>query len=74
MCHAGHCNPITLTSGAESCTWSAEYRMECEARDVLRVPTIAERRARLGRIEMKRGKASRSALETAMLVIYRRAA
>lgn len=52
-CHQPACaTTATLISGQEVCTWSDEYRHECEARAVLAMQPLAARQEYLfGRME-----------------------
>ena len=40
-------------------TWTEQWRMECEARHVINMPTLEDRRSYLERIGIKRGQAAR---------------
>ena len=51
-------------------TNSEAWRMECEARYVLRKPRIADRRAYLEAVEGRRGIEGRKALEAAIREIW----
>lgn len=37
----------TLVDGRDVCTWCEDWRHECEARQILSMPTLARRRAHL---------------------------
>lgn len=52
-------------------TWSEQYRHECEARRILKIPSRALRKEWLDAIEKRRGEAARRALETTIMRIYR---
>lgn len=41
----------TLVDGRQVCTWCEEWRHECEARAVLKLPTLTQRRAYLYGVE-----------------------
>lgn len=77
---------VTLVTGRVVCTWCDDWRHECEARHVLNLPTLAERRAYLygtpkfefskwrnvGGIEQKRGPAALKQLEDTMTALWQR--
>ena len=44
-----------------------QYRRECEARHVISMPTLEDRRGHLERIGIKRGEAARKQLEQEIL-------
>lgn len=48
-------------------TWTEQHRLECEARHVIKMPTLQDRRAYLERVELKRGKEARKYLEQEIL-------
>lgn len=48
-----------------------QYRNECEARHVLAMPTLEERRTYLSAVEKRRGKQSRKYLESEILRQHR---
>lgn len=52
-----HCDHprVTLVDGTETCSWSEAWRHECEARHVVKIPTLIERRRYLLAIRDKRG-------------------
>lgn len=52
-------------------TWSEQFRHECEARRILKIPSRALRKEWLDAIEKRRGEAARRALETTILRIHR---
>lgn len=66
-CHQATCSTTAaLHDGRVVCTWSEDWRAECEARHIMNLPTLAERRAYLfgtrnewgkmaGGIQQKRG-------------------
>jgi len=61
---------VTLIDGRQVLSDSEEWRHECEARSVLRMPTLQARRERLDGIEQKRGKAAVDALKATMEIIW----
>lgn len=46
---------VTLVDGREVSAWSEEFRNECEARYVLRMATLNQRRAYLSSVQRHRG-------------------
>lgn len=65
-------NPVavTLIDGREVDHQSEEWRAECEARHVLRLPDKSARWTYLNGVERKRGKASRDALEAQVWAVW----
>ena len=61
---------VTLVDGTTASSYSEAWRLECEARSVMALPTLAKRQARLDLIERKRGRAAADALRDAMLAIW----
>lgn len=60
--------PVTLNDGRSVCSSCPAWRLECEARDVLkRYPTNQERTEFLAEVEKKRGKLAAGELRQAML-------
>lgn len=62
---------VTLHDGREVLSNSQDWLMECEARYVLKQPTIEARRTLLAAIEKRRGKEAREELEQRALAIWR---
>lgn len=59
---------MTLNDGRSVCSSCPAWRLECEARDVLkRYPTNQERTEFLAEVEKKRGKLAAGELRQAML-------
>lgn len=54
---------VTTHDGRQVSNYSEEWRLDCEARYVLNMPTKAERRHYLHKVEKKRGPAGRKYLE-----------
>lgn len=52
-------------------TWSEQYRHECEAERILRLPSRAARKEWLDAIEKRRGAEARRALEKTILRRFR---
>ena len=82
-CHDGRCSPVALVDGRQVCTYSEEWRHECECRQVLAMPTLAARRRYLygepdqwgkfrNGIEAKRGKDALKAMEATMMALWRK--
>lgn len=72
---------VTLIDGREVCNWCEEWRHECEARAVLALPTLRQRRQYLygrpdnfermrGGIEQIRGKDAVKRLEQTMMALW----
>jgi len=57
--------------GREVCNYSDEWRDECEARHVLRLPTKSDRYGYLHRVQAKRGEAARHALAALVMAVWR---
>lgn len=58
-CHKPDAPRVTLVDGRQVCTWCEYWRHECEARAILNMPTLAQRRAHLYGVQesqMKHGK------------------
>jgi hypothetical protein len=62
----------TLVDGRDVAPDSEEWRAECEARAMAKLPTLAERRAWLGDVERKRGKEAADRLRSLMLTVWDR--
>jgi hypothetical protein len=61
---------VRLADGTVVDSASEAWRAECEARHVLRLPTKMRRYDYLDRVEGKRGKASREALQAAVMALW----
>lgn len=61
----------TLHDGREVDSASEDYRHETEARAILALPTLADRRAWLEQIEHKRGKAEADRLRQTMGALWK---
>ena len=64
---------VTLHDGRQVASNSQEWLRECEARHVLKQPTIEARRTMLAAIEKKRGAEARQELEQRALAIWQSA-
>lgn len=62
---------VTLHDGREVLSNSQDWLLECEAKYVLKQPTIEARRTLLAAIEKRRGKEAREELEQRALAIWR---
>lgn len=54
-------------------TYTRAWRAECEARTVLAIPTLEERREYLAKVAEKRGTAGRQQLEDVILRLHKQA-
>jgi len=61
---------VTLRDGRKVSSWSEAWRHETEARSICHMPTMAERRLYLDRIERRRGTAARKVLEAEVRAIW----
>ena len=62
---------VTMHDGRDVLSNSREWLLECEAKYVLKQPTIEARRTLLAAIEKRRGATSREELEQRALAIWR---
>jgi len=62
---------VTLIDGTVVPSDSPEHRHECEARAILAMPSLQQRRDWLADIEAKRGQGARERLERTMLALRR---
>lgn len=69
-CNNIEVHPVSLHDGRVVCSSCQDWRAECEARAIMRLGTINERRAWLDDIERKRGKPAREALQDAMKALW----
>lgn len=60
-----------LLDGSEVASDSEEWRHFCEARSVLKMPTLLDRRSYLASVEQKRGAQTRIKIEGTMLEIHK---
>lgn len=61
---------VTLFDGTVVDSASEAWRAECEARHLLKLPSIGERRDYLNTVSRRRGLASRAALESLALALW----
>ena len=61
---------VTLVGGRVVSSWSEEWRSECEARFVLTMPYLADRRNYLADIQKKRGWKAYDALKATMMAVH----
>ncbi|PZQ21153.1 MAG: hypothetical protein DI569_12875 [Sphingopyxis macrogoltabida] len=64
---------VVLADGTQVSNYSEEWRRECEARSILRLPTLWDRKRRLERLEKSRGKPAVDQLRAAMMIIWKAA-
>lgn len=64
--------PKTLIDGRTVCSSCEDWRLECEARAVLDLPSLESRRAHLAGIEKARGKEAGDRLRRAMMDEWKR--
>lgn len=62
---------VRLHDGREVDSRSEDWRHECEARYILRLPSKEARRDMLAKIEEARGRAERERLERTMLAMWK---
>lgn len=62
---------VRLHDGREVLSNSQDWLLECEAKYILKQPTIEARRTLLAAIEKRRGKPAREELEQRALAIWR---
>lgn len=62
---------VRLHDGREVLSNSQDWLLECEAKYILKQPTIEARRTLLAAIEKRRGKSAREELEQRALAIWR---
>jgi len=60
---------VTLLDGRIVFSDAEAWRHECEARNLLKLPTLEARRAMLAAVELKRGTDAAEALRATMLLI-----
>lgn len=63
---------VLLHDGTPVSSYSEAWRIECEARSVLAIPSLDARQFHLRQIERIRGKASADALRSVMLAIWQK--
>jgi hypothetical protein len=66
-----HERQVMLHDGSYVGSWSEEWRAECEARGVLRMPTKMARQGYILRVRQKRGDAAANALEDRVMAIWK---
>lgn len=62
---------VTLHDGRVVGSWSEEWRAECEARAVLRLPTKVRRQGHILRVRERRGDAAANELERRVMAIWK---
>ena len=63
-------NTVALHDGRQVLSDSREWLLECEAKHILKQPTIEERRALLAAIGKRRGTEAREELEKRVMAIW----
>lgn len=64
--------PVTLHDGRVVDSYSEDYRLECEARTVLRMETLQKRRDYLEHVERKRGLDAANKLRDVMMALWKK--
>ena len=60
---------VTLIDGQKVCDYCPEWKLECEARDLLALP-LEKRRNALGKRDQERGKVSTDRLRAVMTAVF----
>lgn len=63
--------PVTLVDGRTVGSWSEDWREECEARAVCKLPRKHDRRMYLLAVEKKRGREAMKRLELLVFAVWR---
>lgn len=61
---------VTLATGSTCCTWCEPHRQECEARDILDMPTRTGRQARIAGIGVRRGAEAEKNLRVVVMKLW----
>lgn len=69
-CERIESHPVKLHDGRVACSSCEAWRAECEARTIMRMATVQERRAWLDGIESKRGKKARESLQALITTLW----
>lgn len=64
---------VALADGTQVSSYSEEWRRECEARSVLRLPSLFDRKQRLRALEKTRGKPAVDQLRESMTAVWKAA-
>jgi len=64
--------PVTLHDGRVVDNYSEEWRLECEARTILKIPSLYNRRRHLEEIERRRGPEAVAQIKTMMLALWKK--
>lgn len=70
--HAG-ARIVALADGTPVSSYSEEWRRECEARSILRLPSLFDRKQRLKALEKTRGKPAVDQLRESMMAVWKAA-
>jgi hypothetical protein len=68
--HAPWARIVTLHDGRQVSNYSEEWRAECEARDVIDLPTLTQRRQYVELVERKRGAESARKLRALIRTLW----
>lgn len=63
-------HPVTLIDGRVVCSSCEDWRAECEAREVLNMRTLIERRTYLDAVEGRRGKQATDELRALIAALW----
>lgn len=69
-CNNIEVNPKKLHDGRTVCASCADWRQECEARAVIALGSLAERRAHLDAVQARSGPAARQALQETIKALW----
>lgn len=61
---------VTLATGSTCCTWCEPHRQECEARDILAMPTRNGRQARIARVGVVRTPEAEKSLRVVVMKLW----
>lgn len=63
--------PVTLHDGRVVDNYSEEWRLECEARAILKIPSLYDRRKHLEHVERRRGAEAVAKIKSMMLTLWK---
>lgn len=69
-CNNIEVKPVKLHDGRTVCSSCADWRHECEARAIMAMHTLQDRRAQLDGVQAKRGLPARKELETTIKALW----
>jgi len=64
--------PVTLHDGRVVDNYSEEWRLECEARGIIKIPSLYARRKHLEEIERRRGTDAVAKIKAMMLSLWKK--